>query len=155
MLRSLGMKYFEILPSCLDMYCFMLCLSNSVLDHSKISISSDASMDKIVKPLSSNHNDIPAAVHLDGTARVQLIEDESESLISKLLKIMYAKFGEIALINTSLNVRGEPIVETPEDALKCFVNANLNFIVMGDFVVYRDDQSPILLAKDNIVFELD
>ena len=51
MLRSLGMKYFEILPSCLDMYCFMLCLSNSVLDHSKISISSDASMDEIVKPL--------------------------------------------------------------------------------------------------------
>ena len=104
--------------------------------------------------LSSNHNDIPAAVHLDGTARVQLIEDESESLISKLLKIMYAKFGEIALINTSLNVEVS-IVETPEDALKCFVNANLNFIVMGDFVVYRDDQSPILLAKDNIVFELD
>lgn len=81
--------------------------------------------------------DIPAVTHIDGSARVQTVSEETNPLFYKLLK----KFGEIKgipiLLNTSLNLRGEPIAMTPEDAYKCFIRSGMDHLVIGNFIISK------------------
>ena len=77
----------------------------------------------------------PAAVHVDGTARPQLVTRESNPSFHHVLREYYALTGIPSVINTSFNMHEEPIVCTPEDAVRAFLQGNLDYLAIGDFLV--------------------
>lgn len=85
-------------------------------------------------------SEIPAVTHVDFSARVQTVGRDANPRFLRLLQRFHEMTGCAALINTSFNVRGEPIVCTPEDAYRCFVNTNLDFLVIGSFLLDRRAQ---------------
>lgn len=80
---------------------------------------------------------IPAVVHVDGTARVQTVCREDESLYYDLISKFYQITGIPLILNTSFNVAGEPIVETPRDALYCFLKTGMDHLAMGNYLVSK------------------
>jgi carbamoyltransferase len=80
---------------------------------------------------------IPAVVHVDGTARVQTVDEESEPLVARMLAAFEARTGLPVVINTSLNTAGRPMVDDPRDALECFGSAPVDLLAIGPFVVRR------------------
>jgi len=80
---------------------------------------------------------IPEVVHVDGTARPQTVTKESNPKFYALIKRFYEKTGVPVLINTSLNRRGEPMVSSPEDAVRMYLGSGLDYIAIGDFLVKR------------------
>ena len=80
---------------------------------------------------------VPAIVHVDGTARVQTVRAEHNYLLHRLLKEFEARSGVPVLINTSFNVKGEPIVETPHDAAACFLATGLDYLVLHDMLIAK------------------
>lgn len=96
---------------------------------------------------------VPAVVHVDGTGRLQTVTPEANGRFHDLVQRFYARTGVPVLLNTSFNVMGEPIVETPEDALWCFLSTGIDACVLGDRVVVKEpdygsilDLYPTLLA---------
>lgn len=87
-------------------------------------------------------SEIPAVTHIDYSARVQTISKEDHPLYHKLIERFYQKTGCPVIINTSFNVRGDPIVCTPEDAYRCFVQTNMDYLVMGSFLLDKTEQTP-------------
>jgi len=83
---------------------------------------------------------IPAVTHVDYSARVQTVDSERNALLHRLLTQFYAKTGCPVMINTSFNVRGEPIVCTPEDAYRCFLMTDMDVLVMGRHILFKEDQ---------------
>ncbi len=81
---------------------------------------------------------IPAIVHVDGTARVQTVREATNPALSRLLKEFDALTGVPVLINTSFNVKGEPIIETPRDAVICFLTTGIDHLVMHDMLVSKN-----------------
>ena len=84
---------------------------------------------------------IPAVTHVDGTARVQVVRAESNSLLHGLLKAFYGQTGVPVLLNTSFNLKGEPIVNSPEDALATFHRSGIDILVMGSTVITKEQKS--------------
>lgn len=82
---------------------------------------------------------IPAVTHVDGSARIQSVNSETNPLYYKLIDKFYEKTGVPVIINTSFNVRGEPIVRTPEDAFRCFMTTHMDTLVMGNFILNKED----------------
>jgi carbamoyltransferase len=80
---------------------------------------------------------IPAAVHVDGSARVQTVDADDEPLVHDLLLAVERRTGVPVLVNTSLNTAGRPMVDDPRDALECFGSAPVDLLVLGPFVVRR------------------
>lgn len=80
---------------------------------------------------------IPAVTHIDGSARVQAVRQEDEKFLHRLLTVLDEITGVPVLLNTSLNGRGEPIVETPTDALAMFLRSNLDAIVIENYLIER------------------
>ena len=80
---------------------------------------------------------IPAVTHVDYSARIQTVSREQNPLFYELLEAFEGATGCGVLINTSFNVRGEPIVCTPEDAYRCFINTEMDYLVIGPFVLER------------------
>jgi len=83
---------------------------------------------------------IPAVTHVDGSARVQTVSKNRNALFWNLLKCFESKTNCGVLLNTSFNVRGEPVVCTPEDAYRCFVNTAIDWLAIGPFLLKREDQ---------------
>ena len=81
---------------------------------------------------------IPAIVHVDGTARVQTVREATNPTLYRLLKEFEALTGVPVLINTSFNVKGEPIIETPRDAVICFLTTGIDHLVMHDMLVSKN-----------------
>jgi carbamoyltransferase len=79
--------------------------------------------------------DCPAAVHVDGTARPQLVSEKGSPGFYRILKEYHKLTGIPTLINTSFNMHEEPIVCTPDDAIRAFLQGNLDYLAIGDFVV--------------------
>jgi len=99
---------------------------------------------------------IPAVTHVDGSARLQTIRREQNPLYYDLIKRFEEKTGCPVIINTSFNVRGEPIVCSPEHAYVCFMRTNMDALVMDRFVLYKENQPPLREDIDwKKVFELD
>jgi len=86
---------------------------------------------------------IPAVTHVDYSARVQTVDAGRHPLLHKLLSRFHERTGCPVLINTSFNVRGEPIVCTPEDAYRCFIATDMDVLVMGRHVVSKEDQKKV------------
>jgi carbamoyltransferase len=84
---------------------------------------------------------IPGATHVDGTSRIQTITEQDTPLLAALLQQFTALTDIPCLINTSFNVAGEPIVCTPADALNCFLSTEIDFLVLGNYLVTKTDQS--------------
>jgi len=87
-------------------------------------------------------SDIPAVTHVDQSARIQTVHRETNHLYHALLVEFKRLTGCPVLVNTSFNVRGEPIVCTPEDALRCFMTTNIDVLVAGSCVLTKRDQDP-------------
>ncbi len=86
-------------------------------------------------------SEVPAVTHVDYTARLQTVDPERQPRFHRLLEAFHALTGCPMLVNTSFNVRGEPIVCTPADALRCFQATDLDALVLEDIVVDRRTQS--------------
>ena len=91
-------------------------------------------------------SEIPAVTHVDGSARVQTVHRETNPLFHALLESFYGKTGCPVLVNTSFNVRGEPIVCTPEDAFRCFMGTELDALAVGGFFLWKREQPAGLRA---------
>lgn len=83
---------------------------------------------------------IPAVTHVDYSARIQTVDDTRNPRLHALLKLWEQATGCAVLVNTSFNVRGEPIVCTPDDAYRCFVNTEMDYLVIGNFLLDRAAQ---------------
>lgn len=92
---------------------------------------------------SSKKNIVPSCIHVDDTARVQTISKLDNEMIYDLLSEFNKKTECPLLINTSFNVRGEPIVESPLDALKCFFQTGMDILVLGEFILTKDDNTNV------------
>lgn len=82
---------------------------------------------------------IPSVVHIDGTARVQSVDKNLTPLFYHLIEEFMNTTGVPLVINTSFNVQGEPIVETPQDALKCFLTTHIDELYIGDYMLYKKE----------------
>ncbi len=90
--------------------------------------------------LHSIRSTIPAVTHVDCSARVQTVDPQRHDRLHALMKAFEAQTGCPVLVNTSFNVRGEPIVCTPEDAYRCFMATNMDVLVMEDCILLKEDQ---------------
>ncbi|MBM3878496.1 MAG: carbamoyltransferase [Verrucomicrobia bacterium] len=90
---------------------------------------------------------LPAVTHVDYSARVQTVTREQNPLLDELLERWEAATGCAVLVNTSFNVRGEPIVCTPDDAYRCFVNTEMDYLAMGSYLLDRTAQPQQRLAR--------
>jgi carbamoyltransferase len=100
-------------------------------------------------------SDIPAITHVDGSARVQTVDADVNPRFHALLSAFERLTGVPVLVNTSFNVRGEPIVCTPEDAFRCFMGTEMETLVIGDCILVKDEQDPDLAQDYKHKFELD
>ena len=93
--------------------------------------------------------------HVDGSARIQTIRRDQDPRYYDLIRSFKARTGCSVIINTSMNVRGEPIVNTPEDAYRCFMRTDMDAIAMGPFLLLKDEQPELKLASAAEEFGLD
>lgn len=109
-----------------------------------------------IELLNVPRSDIPAVTHLDYSARVQTVHQDTNPRYYALLKAFEAKTGDAVLVNTSFNVRGEPIVSTPEDAYRCFMRTEMDVLVLENCVLLKSEQKPLEGDSDwKKEFELD
>jgi carbamoyltransferase len=99
-----------------------------------------------IEKLLAVRSSIPAVTHVDYSVRLQTVSREDNPLFHALIEKFNEKYGCPVIINTSFNVRGEPIVCTPEDAYLCFMRTNMDYLVMGNFLLEKQEQKP--LEKD-------
>ncbi len=97
---------------------------------------------------------IPAIVHVDGTARVQTVRQDENERLYRLLKEFDAITGVPVLLNTSLNVKGEPIVETPGDALACFLATGIDYLALHDMLIAKNRFHRFLSPFKNVYSEM-
>ncbi len=88
-------------------------------------------------------SNIPAVTHVDYSARIQTVSREDHPLYYRMIEAFGKKYGCPVIINTSFNVRGEPIVCTPEDAYRCFMRTNMDYLLMGNFLIEKKHQKPL------------
>jgi carbamoyltransferase len=100
-------------------------------------------------------SDIPAVTHVDYSARIQTVHKETNPRYHALISRFEELTGCPVLINTSFNVRGEPIVCTPEDAFRCFMGSEIDFLAVGHCILRKDKQNPALAHDYKNAFELD
>jgi len=109
-----------------------------------------------IEKLNVARSTIPAVTHVDYSARIQTVHEDTNPAYYRLLQAFKAQTGCSVLINTSFNVRGEPIVCTPEDAYRCFMRTNMDYLVLEDCVLAKADQPALEGDSDwQKEFELD
>jgi carbamoyltransferase len=108
-----------------------------------------------IDKLNIKRSEIPAVTHVDHSARIQTVTQKNNKAYYDLI----SKFKEITgcpvIVNTSFNVRGEPIVNTPTDAFNCFMGTELDYLVIGNCILDKNKQDPILKKDYTKQFELD
>jgi carbamoyltransferase len=100
-------------------------------------------------------SEIPAVTHVDYSARVQTVHRETNPRFHALLSAFKAKTGCPVLVNTSFNVRGEPIACSPEDAFRCLMGTEIEILVVGNCILYKDRQNPNLILDYRNAFDPD
>jgi carbamoyltransferase len=108
-----------------------------------------------IDKLNVSRSEIPAVTHIDHSARIQTVSEATNPLFHRLLTQFKRLTGCPVLVNTSFNVRGEPIVCTPEDAFRCFMGNELDLLVVGNCVLRKAEQDPALKQDYSSAFELD
>jgi carbamoyltransferase len=95
-----------------------------------------------IERLNVPRSNIPAVTHVDYSARIQTVHKETNPRFHQLLKLFDERTGCPVLVNTSFNVRGEPIVGSPEDAYRCFMRTEMDYLTLGNFLLAKTDQPP-------------
>ena len=108
-----------------------------------------------IDKLNVPRSDIPAVTHVDYSARVQTVHAETNPRYHALIAAFKALTGCPVVVNTSFNVRGEPIVGSPEDAFRCFMGSEIDVLVVGNCFLRKEDQDPALKLDYKNAFELD
>ena len=108
-----------------------------------------------IDKLNVARSSIPAVTHVDYSARVQTVHRETNPLYYQLIERFNALTGCPVLVNTSFNVRSEPIVCTPEDAFRCFMGTDIDMLVVGNSMLRKAEQDPALKVNYKEQFELD
>ncbi len=126
-----------------------------ILDQHKVPLTEDQKLLFGIDKLNIKNSVIPAITHVDDSARIQTVHQDTNPMYHSLLQKFYDLTECPILVNTSFNVRGEPIVESPEDAFKCFMGTGLDVLVIGNHVMYKDDQNPALSTRYETQYELD
>jgi carbamoyltransferase len=101
-------------------------------------------------------SDVPAITHIDYSARIQSVNCKTNPRYHEMLTKFYSKFGSPVIVNTSFNVRGEPIVCTPKDAYLCFMRTEMDYLIMENYLLNKTEQKPLDGDSDwQNEFELD
>ena len=108
-----------------------------------------------IDKLNVPRSEIPAVTHVDYSARVQTVHKETNPLYHALISRFRELTGCPVLVNTSFNVRGEPIVCTPQDAFRCFMGSEIDVLAVGNCLLRKEDQDPKLKLDYKGAFELD
>ena len=108
-----------------------------------------------IDKLNVKKSSVPAITHVDYSARIQTVNKETNPRYYDLIKEFKKNTNCPVLVNTSFNVRGEPIVCTIEDAFNCFMGTNLDILVIEDFVLFKEQQDKSLIKDYKNKFELD
>lgn len=108
-----------------------------------------------IDKLNVSRSDIPAVTHVDYSARIQTVHPETNPKYYRLLREFKALTGCPVLVNTSFNVRGEPIVCSPEDAFHCLMGTEIDVLVVGNCIMLKENQDPALLRDYKNAYELD
>ncbi|MEO0670754.1 MAG: carbamoyltransferase [Pseudomonadota bacterium] len=108
-----------------------------------------------IDKLNVTRSDLPAITHVDYSARIQTVHEDTNPKYHALITAFKARTGCGVLVNTSFNVRGEPIVHTPEDAFRCFMGTEMDTLVVGNAMLRKADQDPSLAVEYKDAFELD
>ncbi len=137
-------QYFDL--ACESPYMLLTCSVNEKVGVVK-RVASGGDRRWMHEMLESNSGKMPAVTHVDGSARVQTVDASRNRPFYDLLKAFKEKTGSGVLINTSFNVRGEPIVCTPKDAVRCFVKSDIDVLVIGNTVATRNEQDVHLLTQ--------
>jgi len=108
-----------------------------------------------IEKLNVSRSLIPAVTHVDYSARIQTVHKNTNPAYYKLISKFYKKTGVPILVNTSFNIRGEPIVCSPTDAFKCFMGTELDILVIGKFLLMKEKQNQIKKNSYKKNYELD
>jgi carbamoyltransferase len=134
---------------------YMLLVAN-VRDERRIPMTAEQEKLFGIDKLNVIRSDIPAITHVDYSARLQTVNRDENPIYYDMIQAFHKRTGCPVIINTSFNVRGEPIVCSPQDAYTCFMRTEMDYLVMGSFLLDKKDQPPL---KDDIdwkkEFELD
>jgi len=105
--------------------------------------------------LNIKRSSIPAVTHVDYSARIQTVHKQTNPKYHALISKFKEKTGCSVVVNTSFNVRGEPIVCTPQDAFRCFMGTELDVLVVGNCVLRKEQQDKLLTEDYKDKYELD
>ncbi len=108
-----------------------------------------------IEKLNVPRSSIPAVTHVDYSARIQTVHADTNPRYHALISAFKSRTGCPVLVNTSFNVRGEPIVGTPEDAFRCFMGSEIEMLAVGNCLLRKEDQDPALALDYKNAFELD
>ena len=108
-----------------------------------------------IDKLNIKRSSIPAVTHVDYSSRIQTVHKETNKLYYDLINSFFKKTGCPILVNTSFNIRGEPIVCSPRDAFNCFMGTDLDILVIENFLLFKKDQDDKLLKRYKFKYELD
>ena len=108
-----------------------------------------------IELLNIPRSEVPAVTHVDYSARIQTVHEDTNLKYHQLLTKFKQLTGCPVLVNTSFNVRGEPIVCTPEDAFNCLMGTDIDMLVVGNCILHKKDQNPALLKDYKNNYELD
>jgi carbamoyltransferase len=133
---------------------YMLLVSN-INSNKKIEMTNEQKNLFGIDKLNIKRSEIPAVTHVDYSARVQTVTKNTNKRYYDLLSKFKEKTGCPVIVNTSFNVRGEPIVSTPTDAFNCFMGTDLDYLVIGNCILDKLKQNPNLKKDYTKQFELD
>jgi carbamoyltransferase len=109
-----------------------------------------------IEKLNIVRSDIPSVTHIDYSARLQTVDEKRNPRLHRLLRAFLEKTGSAVLVNTSFNVRGEPIVCSPEDAYLCFMRTDMDYLVLGKYILDKKQQPKLQEKEDwQKTYELD
>jgi carbamoyltransferase len=155
-LREYVDEYFEMRPG--EDSPYMLQVAN-VREHLRTPVGPGYNQAFGIEKLNYQRSVIPAVTHVDYSARIQSVNRERSPLLYKLLRKFHARTGCPVLINTSFNVRSEPIVCTPEDAWRCFLATDIDVLVLGHQILRKEEQKKKMSDQDKLAhlgqFKLD
>jgi carbamoyltransferase len=108
-----------------------------------------------IEKLNIKRSDIPAVTHVDYSARIQTVHKETNQIYHTLISKFKDKTGCPVIVNTSFNVRGEPIVSTPGDAFRCFMGTEIEVLAIGNCILHKEEQNSSLLENYKEKYKLD
>ena len=108
-----------------------------------------------IDKLNIPHSSVPAITHVDYSARIQTVHADTNRLYHEVISKFKEKTGCPLVVNTSFNVRGEPIICTPTDAFKCFMGTEMDVLAVGNYVLYKEQQDEALKKNYKERYELD